>query len=695
MTQMTDAIGTTSYGYSNGGLLLTCTQGAVGRALTCAYDAEGHRITRNVAGVSNPDPIGAWQTNYNYDCAGRLAAILDARVSTLNPFQYAWTPGANLVDHVTMPNGVVQQKAYDQGGRLTGISLSGTMNNQFSTVNSLSYGYNALSLRTSEQNAITNGTRSFSYDAQRQLKEVDAALNSQPSTLNFSFTYDPIGNWQSQTVPSATLPGTLVTGTFAANNLNQYIAILQPGGATTYAPVHDYNGNLTDNGHGTTYEWDDENRLKASNTPQNRVEFSYNGHGWRVEKRVYDASGATPQKTTRFVYDGVNLVEEIDVTPGSGTGLVRSYTIGLDLSQTFDGAGGVGGLLAATDYSSQFAGSYYYGYDGNGNVTDLVDGNGVDVAHYEYNPFGILVSKTGGYANENPFRWSTKYHDDETKLTYYGYRYYSPEMGRWISRDPIREDGTNYAEVSGGLNLYEFIGNNPNSQIDPLGLALYAIDGTDEDSSKQKNASQLSNTYRLYRATQESISFYWPGPIAQKGLTGSDSIAIALTVFNKIQEDFCAAKQRENPCSKHNGNDFTINLTGWSRGAMIAARVAQMISDGGFWCNNDCGYNLKNYQANIQWIGLFDAVSMIMTNEGGWPKAVPQNVLHLDHAVKTKNPSSLPYPTWHFTGSKNNERPFYNHNGTLTSHGDIGISGNNNDAYIWMKSQAIAAGVKF
>ena len=57
---------------------------------------------------------------------------------------------------------------------------------------------------------------------------------------------------------------------------------------------------------------------------------------------------------------------------------------------------------------------------------------------------------------------STKYFDDETELVYYGYRYYSPEMGRWGSRDPIGEWG--------GLNLYGFVGNGPMGSVDTLGL---------------------------------------------------------------------------------------------------------------------------------------------------------------------------------------------------------------------------------
>ena len=74
--------------------------------------------------------------------------------------------------------------------------------------------------------------------------------------------------------------------------------------------------------------------------------------------------------------------------------------------------------------------------DGNGNVaTSLAtDGSGL-TAQYEYGPFGELLRATGPMAKSNPFRFSTKYQDDETDLLYYGYRYYNPSTGRWQSRD--------------------------------------------------------------------------------------------------------------------------------------------------------------------------------------------------------------------------------------------------------------------
>lgn len=84
------------------------------------------------------------------------------------------------------------------------------------------------------------------------------------------------------------------------------------------------------------------------------------------------------------------------------------------------------------------------------------------VAHYEYDPFGNVTWSHGLLAGSNPYRFSTKHTDDESGLVYNGYRFYSPEMGRWVNRDPIEEEG--------GLNLYGFVGNNGVNQIDPRGL---------------------------------------------------------------------------------------------------------------------------------------------------------------------------------------------------------------------------------
>src|SRR5690606_31727030 len=120
-------------------------------------------------------------------------------------------------------------------------------------------------------------------------------------------------------------------------------------------------------------------------------------------------------------------------------------------------AGGVGGLLALTVHGPTSSVTRSVSTDAEGNVVAV----GTDTI-FEYDAFGQTVRATGSLVEDMPFRFSTKYQDIETNLYYYGYRYYSPSMGRFLNRDPIEE--------AGGLNLYAFVGNDPVNHWDYLGL---------------------------------------------------------------------------------------------------------------------------------------------------------------------------------------------------------------------------------
>jgi len=240
----------------------------------------------------------------------------------------------------------------------------------------------------------------------------------------------------------------------------------------------------------TAYTYNAENRLIAAQ-PQIlldgsvKVEFVYDYMGRRVQKVVssYNGGSWNQDKEIVFVYDGWNLIKETTIASG-GSGVDKYFVWGLDLNQSLQGAGGVGGLLAVVDGSL----TYQYLYDANGNVGQLVDaGNGTIAAHYEYDPYGGLVNQSGAYADENAYRFSTKYFDAETDLYYYGYRYYSPDLGRWINRDAISE--------SGGSNLYEFSQNNAISAFDVFGLWVEA----DQIISPSESVSIIKRNESLYK----------------------------------------------------------------------------------------------------------------------------------------------------------------------------------------------------
>lgn len=256
----------------------------------------------------------------------------------------------------------------------------------------------------------------------------------------------------------------------------------------TQTMSYDEDGNILNDGV-WTYEWDAENRLRAMQTtanaaaggvPTQRLEFKYDYLHRRVEKLVRGGwngsyfTTVTSQK--RFLYDGWSLIAEYSVS-GSTLSLVRSYTWGLDIAKSLTDAGGVGALLQIHDYAGSGK-DYLPSYDGNGNIAALFDADASSsatacVAAYEYSPYGEFLRCEGAYAKENPFRFSTKFTDDESGLVYYGRRYYSPSQGRFLGRDPKFEMGGRYArkpENPDALHLYAMCRNNAINRWDYLGM---------------------------------------------------------------------------------------------------------------------------------------------------------------------------------------------------------------------------------
>ena len=196
-----------------------------------------------------------------------------------------------------------------------------------------------------------------------------------------------------------------------------------------------------------------------------RVEWKYDAWGRRVRQTSYILTNGAWQvvEDLKFVSDPELFGRHIAELNATNNALLRAHVWGLDLSETLDGAGGVGGLLWVRMATGPAAGTHFVSYDGNGNGWNLVSAStGSETARYEYGPFGEPLRLSGPAARTNPFRFSTKKTQDFTDLVLYEFRAYSPSIGRWLSRDPIEERG--------GLGLLVLAGNASVDRMDFLGL---------------------------------------------------------------------------------------------------------------------------------------------------------------------------------------------------------------------------------
>ena len=460
-SNITDAFGTRSFAYNQALQLESETMaGLYDTVLTRQYETAGVR-GRNTGFVLD----SGYSAVYGYDAVGRFKALSWNVGGSAGSTTYAYVPNSDLIGSLATDTGQITTYSYEPNR-----NLKTTVENAFNAVVISRYDnrYDAIGRRTSVANAgsafAQNAFNAYNYNDRSELTESARYQGTDPADLTTpvsdeyrAYTYDPIGNRTGSTVAGE-------SGTYTSNELNQYTGQAVPGDNTN-SFTYDDDGNLTSvtNLDGTTrYTYNAENRLVTvePETPADgatKVEFIYDYMGRRVQKTVYAYATDHWSLITDhlFVYDGWNMIEEI-TDDGSAS---KYFVWGLDLSQSLQGAGGVGGLLANIDSSL----TYRYCYDGNGNVGQMVNAANSEIAfHYEYDPFGNQVIATRTEAEFEHYRFSTKYFDEETSLYYYGYRYYSPELGRWINRDPIGKEG--------GINVYSIINNRPINRIDFMGL---------------------------------------------------------------------------------------------------------------------------------------------------------------------------------------------------------------------------------
>ncbi|MCH6259113.1 RHS repeat-associated core domain-containing protein [Puniceicoccaceae bacterium K14] len=292
--------------------------------------------------------------------------------------------------------------------------------------------------------------------------------NPSPSYIQFNHTYDTRGQLKSYDRSDSNTHDVTSYSYDSAGNLTNLNYASKSDYSYTYnsknesssnGQSYDTDGNL-DEDENWYYYYDAYNRLVTMDKKDGTkyLEFRYDYIGRRIEKKVWNngTGSGTAATHLKFVYEGMTLLAELN----SSGSVSRSFHWGLDKSETLGGAGNTEGLLYMRDWLGNQ--DYYPSYDLNGNVVGLLGSDGEYAAWYAYDANGNVVQSDGAYDADNPIGYSTQYTDRETGLVYYGLRYYSPKMTRFINRDPIAE--------AGGANLHRFVGNNPISNVDLYGL---------------------------------------------------------------------------------------------------------------------------------------------------------------------------------------------------------------------------------
>ena len=469
------------YGYDAASRLSSVTNGIYTASYTyLPYSSLVSSLLFQSGGTTRMATTKTWD---NLNRLQGISSVTQPSIPMTNSFSYQYNL-ANQRTQATLADGSYWIYQYDPLGQITsgqkywpdGSFVSGQQfgytfdtigNRNTATVNANTGTYTENSLNEYTQRTVPG----YVWELGNAASNATVTVNLQATTRKGQYFSEELSVNNSS---SAVYTQLVTVGVLKNGGSNQMDVVTATTGKVFVAQSpeifgYDLDGNLTNDGR-WSYSWDGENRLTQMQTltslpasvPQEKLLFGYDYQSRRVSKVVSNFNGSTWSAITnlRSVYDGWNLVAELDAT----NGLVRSYVWGADLSRTPQGSGGIGGLLWLTQNAAQPTNDFV-AYDGNGNVTALVDGNtGSNTAQYAYGPFGETVRADGIAAKANPFRFSTKYQDPETALLYYGYRYYQPIAGRWLSRDPVEERG--------GANLNVAVRNDMLDRVDVLGLVV-------------------------------------------------------------------------------------------------------------------------------------------------------------------------------------------------------------------------------
>ncbi len=431
------------------------------------------------------DPLGK-DTIFNYDNAGRLSSVIDRNNNTIT---YSYTP-TSKIDTITYQDASTVHFTYDNNDSLVTMQDSvGTTGYGYDAVSRLTsstftYTYNPASFTVAYSQYDENGNLTeltypgnkkviYTYDELNRLKTVKIDWLNQTATyyyddagrvtslVNFNGTvtnygYDnatrltSLDNKKSDSTILASYSFTLDgNGNRTGVSQNEPLTVSLPLGTTNYGYnpqknrlwtagaysfVYDNEGQLS-NGYSATYTFDYEHRLVTAGTNQ----YSYDGGGNRVQ---VVRSGVT----TRYIHDASgNLLAEAD---GSNN-ITRYYIYGT-------------GLLAMVTTTNDV---YTYHFNAVGNTIAMTDSSQIMVNKYVYDPFGNVVNYQETVVQPFKFVGQHGVMTEPNGFYYMRARYYDPQVGRFISEDPIGFEG-------GDVNLFAYVGNNPVMRVDPSGLEL-------------------------------------------------------------------------------------------------------------------------------------------------------------------------------------------------------------------------------
>jgi RHS repeat-associated protein len=375
----------------------------------------------------------------------------------------------------------------------------------------------------------------YAYDDAGRLTGIDHQ-NPAGTIDTLTYGYDPNGNRISITGAGAQPQRAEVTDTLydEANEALQFDAADM---------AYDENGNLlsrTDACGTTTYEWDARDRLvgitgfKADCSPL-AASFVYDPLGRRVEK-------TTNGETTMYLYDGLDIIMEMDEMGAPTASYIRTLSIDEPLARVELGSSAV----------------RYYLADALGSVTALADEGGVVKTTYSYDPFGQVA--VSGEASSNPFQYTGR-ENDGTGLYYYRARYYSPELQRFISEDPLGFEG-------GDLNLYSYTSNSPMNFVDPLGfirrpqgsvlITPFYCPSNCKEQDRQINSGVVGNRTVII------------GPIGSKGtgrILKRPYLVIGVGTRYKLEQEYWLTFVRlACKCKDKCGRGFTYTMAGNEEG---------------------------------------------------------------------------------------------------------------------------------